>query len=457
MPRLLPRLVKKLKETPLGEPRPRHLGNGKHAPPRRRPVYQPIPERPSYSVAGRVQSILLDDHSPVTNSRAYVRHKAPSPRVLVSPGKITAENAESYIPREMTAQEREWWSSPYLRMLSSPIRWCAISRRHMPSDFLIRLTPLQLPVPRGTKPLQIWMPDGLQHPKFRRRNGQLALYMTCWKDIFSPINLSRTVPSRVAPKGIFHKLLATQIGHSLRLRIIQELQLLEERLSRRSRHKDKAATILRRLTRAEFKDLRKTGAVPHQDAIAVMVVPPVNRVPSTGKKPIASIEPEIPSNDQIIPNASYSHCKGRLPLSTLYQVQCDLPEEEEHPFSSLVPAARVPLYNGLTMFPSASQRAMLHTALCKVLGAERRSRLGRSPNGSDGNQQRRSISSSERGSHAFLLISNERTAKRADSAALAIALWRLRMWEGDAYQDQVCSGGWEVDGEWRMNYLRQSV
>ncbi|KAI6034260.1 hypothetical protein BKA83DRAFT_4187499 [Pisolithus microcarpus] len=307
----------------------------------------------------------------------------------------------------MTAQEREWWSSPYLRMLSSPIRWCAISRRHMPSDFLIRLTPLQLP------PLQIWMPDGLQHPKFRRRNGQLALYMTCWKDIFSPINLSRTVPSRVAPKGIFHKLLATQIGHSLRLRIIQELQLLEERLSH------EAATILRRLTRAEFKDLRKTGAVPHQDAIAVMVVPPVNR---------------------IIPHASYSHLQGSI-------TSINATTRRNIRFRSLVPAARVPLYNGLTIM----------TALCKILGAERRSRLGRSPNGSDGNQPRRSISSSERGSHAFLLISNERTAKRADSAALAIALWRLRMWEGDAYQDQVCSGGWEVDGEWRMNYLRQSV
>lgn len=457
MPRLLPRLVKKLKETPLGKPSPRHLGNGKHVPSRRQFVYQPIPERPSYSVAGRVQSILLDDHSPVTNSRAYVRHKVLSPRVLVSPGKIATENAESYIPREMTAQEREWWSSPYLRMLSSPIRWCSISRRHMPSDFLIRLTPLQLPVRRGTKPLQVWMPDGLQHPKFRRRNGQLATYTTCWKDIFSPTNLSRIVPSRAAPKGIFHKLLVTQIRHSLRLRIIQELQLLEERLSHGLRHKGKAATILRRLTRAEFKDLRETGAVPHQDAVAVMVVPPVNRVPSTGKRPTASIEPEIPSNDQIIPTASYSHCKGQLPLSTLHWVQRDLPEEEEHPFSSLVPAAKVPLYNGLTMFPSAPQRAMLHKALCKVLDAERCSRSGQSSAGSDGNRQGTSISSSERGSHAFLLISNERTAKRADSAALAIALWRLRMWEGDAYQGQVCSGGWEVDEEWRMSYLQQSV
>ncbi|KAI6047309.1 hypothetical protein EDC04DRAFT_610212 [Pisolithus marmoratus] len=474
MPRLLPRLIKKLKETPLGEPSPRHLDKGKHVPPRRKLVCQPIPERPSYSVAGRMQSILLDDQSPVTNGGAYIRHKAPSPRVLVSPGEITTENAESYTPREMTAQEREWWSSPYLRLLSSPIRWCAISRRYMPSgtsrdvvvntnyahvlpDFLIRLTPLQLPVPRGAKALQVWMPDGLEHPKFKRRIGQLAMYVTCWKDMFSPPNLSRIASPRVAPKGIFHKLLATQIGYLLRLRIIQELRSLEERISRGSRHNEKEATILRRLTRAEFKDLRETGAIPHRDAIAVVVVPPVNRDRITGKKPAASIEPEIPSDDQVMPSVSDSHCKVQVPLSTLHQVQGHLPEEGEHSFSNLVPLARVPLYNGLTMFPSAPQRSMLHKALCKVLDAERRSRLGQSSADSDSNRQRKSTPNSKRGSHAFLFISNERTVQRADSAALAVALWRLRMWEGDAYQNLVCSGGWEVDGEWRMNYLQEKL
>ncbi|KAI6154230.1 hypothetical protein BKA82DRAFT_4098962 [Pisolithus tinctorius] len=423
MPRLLPRLIKKFKETPLGEPRPRHLDKREHVPSRKK------------------GSILLDDQSPVTNSRAYIRHKGLSPRVLIPPVKAAGDNAESH--------EREWWSSPYLRMLSSPIRWCAISRRHKPSDFLIRLTPLQLPVPRGAKSLQVWMPDGFEHPRFRGRKGQLAMYLTCWKDIFSPENFSRIAPPRAAPKGIFHKLLATQISHLLRLRIIQELQLLEERLLRQ-------ATILRRLTRAEFKELRETGEIPHRDAVAVVVAPPVNRDRITKNKPAASIEPEVPSDDQVAPSASDFRRRVQLPLSTLHKVQCYLPEEE-HPFSSLVPTAQVPLYNGLTMFPSAPQRAMLHKALCKVLNAERHSRLGQSSTSSDGNRRKESTPGCERGSHAFLLISNERTVKRADSAALAIALWRLRMWEGDAYQGLVCSGGWEVDGEWRMNYLQEKL
>ncbi|KAI6152034.1 hypothetical protein BKA82DRAFT_4455342 [Pisolithus tinctorius] len=329
----------------------------------------------------------------------------------------------------MTVQKREWWSSPYLRIFFSPIRWYAISRRHMPSDFLIRLIPLQLPASRRASSLQVWMPDGLQHPKFKGRKGQLVI---------------RIAPPRTAPKGIFHKLLATQISH-LRSRIIQELQLLEGRLLHRSRHDDQEATVLRRLTRAEFKELRETGVVPHRNAVAVVVVPPTNRDRITRKKPAASIGPEIPSDDQVIPSASGSHCEVQLPLSTPHRVQCPLPEED-HPFSSLVPAVQVPLYNGLTMFPSAPQRAMLHKASCKVLDAERRSRLGQSSANSDGNRRKKSSPGGGRGSHAFLLVPNERAVKRGDSAPLAIALWKLRMWEGDAYQDLVCSSGWEVDG-----------
>lgn len=187
-----------------------------------------------------------------------------------------------------------------------------------------------------------------------------------------------------------------------------------------------------------------------------MVVPPINRDRITKKKPAASIGPEIPSDDQVIPSTSGSHCEVQLPLSTPHRVQCPLPEED-HPFSSLVPAAQVPLYNGLTMLPSAPQRAMLHKASCKVLDAERRSRLGQSSANSDGNRRKKSSPGGGRGSHAFLLVPNERAVKCGDSAPLAIALWRLQMWEGDAYQDLVCSGGWEVDGEWRVSYLQERL
>ena len=38
-------------------------------------------------------------------------------------------------------------------------------------------------------------------------------------------------------------------------------------------------------------------------------------------------------------------------------------------------------------------------------------------------------------SHAFILFSNARTVVRADTVPLAIALWRVRMWEGEGFEE----------------------
>lgn len=442
MPRLLPRLIRKLTETPPNEPTPRHLASGGYVRLRRKLPCRPASERPSFSAIGRTQSILLDPQSPVTDSRAYLKHKLQPPRVQVSSGGTVSADAGLDTPREMSVQEREWWSSPYLRMLSSPIRRCAISRRHMPSDFLIRLAALRLRVAPGTKSAQVWMPDGLEHPKFRRRSGQLVMYITCWNDMFSPVNLNR-VSSRGVPNAVFHKLLSEQISHLLRVRVIQELQLLAETLSRRPRRNNLDPTILCRLTRGEYRVLRETGVVPRTGAVAVLVVPPVNKNSKTREKVVPSMQPEIPSDEESPDCTSKNgHRRPLPPLSTIYGSE---PQQGELPLSSphLVPNAQVPLYNGLALFPSAPQRSALHKALRDVLRTERYCRVVTHP------MRGKSVSSDDKASHAFLLVSDESTVTRTDSVPLAIALWRLRMWEGDAYQSEACSGGWEVDGEWR--------
>ena len=313
------------------------------------------------------------------------------------------------------------------------------------------------------------MPDGLQHSKFRQRKGQRAMYITCWKDLFSPNNLNRGKPksspnssphdslahSPHAPNATFHKHLAMQIEHHLRVRVIQELQLLAKALPRRLKKNEPEPAILRRLTRAEFRELRETGVIPHPDAVAVLVVPPVNRHPAARVRPVPSMQPEIVEGVQSSSDTSATLRKRPLPLSTMHCIQLEPPQQVELSFASLVPNAQVPLYNGLSMFPSASQRAALHKSLCQVLEAERRSR-SRKPSARNDSRDGGPASSGDKGSHAFLLISNERTVKRADSVALSIALWRLRMWQGDSYQSQSCSGGWEVDGEWRMKYAQST-
>lgn len=112
MPRLLPRLIKKLKEAPLAERRPRPLDEGRYIPWARTSAYRPVPDRPSFGTLGRTQSIVLDHMSPVTNRHLYLRHKSAPPRVHVATSETTNVSGQNR-SREMTAKELEWWSSPY--------------------------------------------------------------------------------------------------------------------------------------------------------------------------------------------------------------------------------------------------------------------------------------------------------------------------------------------------------
>lgn len=213
-------------------------------------------------------------------------------------------------------------------------------------------------------------------------------------------------------------------------------------------------TILRRLTRSEFKTLRETGIIPYPGAVAVLVVPPVNRDPKTKRRPRPSQDPEIPSSECNDPPDSI-HKISLPPLSSLHHVGVpeDVLEQEVHhsqeiPFSTFQPEARVPQYNGVTVFPSPPHRAAFHKLLTELLDVERHFRGTRRETRTASRKEPGRAKGDAKGSHAFLLVSDEQTVKRADTAALAIALWRLRMWEGDASADKV--EGWEIGKDWRI-------
>jgi hypothetical protein len=112
MPRLLPRLLKTLKETSLIDHRPRHVDHSQNvSSSKRKSLYHPLPTSPpSFNPAGRTHSILLDEN-PVTDKRVFTRHKSLPPTVRVTPTQVAHEGHDA--PREMTVEEREWWSSPY--------------------------------------------------------------------------------------------------------------------------------------------------------------------------------------------------------------------------------------------------------------------------------------------------------------------------------------------------------
>jgi hypothetical protein len=244
-------------------------------------------------------------------------------------------------------------------------------------------------------------------------------------------------------------LLSVRIGHQLRLRVLQELELLTKRLAA-SPLDDPAAMVLRRLTRSEWNVVRQTDSIPHKDAVALMVVPPVNRNPETKEKPQPSAQLDIADIVQIDTDNSETSPRRLPPLSILH------PITDDGLSSPLLPNAQAPLYHGLSLFPARPQRAALHKALCKLLKTERRARLHALPvPGSSEHEKSPRVRGDAKGSHAFLLCSNQHTAKRADVVPLAIALWRLRMWEGQAYGSAVETSHWEVDAEWRLSWAER--
>jgi hypothetical protein len=228
------------------------------------------------------------------------------------------------------------------------------------------------------------------------------------------------------------------VSHLLRLRILQELELLIGQLQARPQGAEEAP-LLRRLTRKEFSAVRAGEPLQDEDAVAVLVVPPLNRDPITKTRPVPNMSPlpEPPSDSdgqqQQQQQRPTAHNGDPIPLS----VMCSVVSQTDHrDLPDVITPVKVPLYNGVALFPSKGQRAALHERLCKLLMIERRAR-----------QRQRDTISTESGdiqpvtrrlndeaSPAFLLRSSAETVLRADTVPLAIALWRLRMWEGDSWE-----------------------
>jgi hypothetical protein len=240
-----------------------------------------------------------------------------------------------------------------------------------------------------------------------------------------------------------HFLLSSHVAHLLRVRVLQELELLADCLQTRPQGSEDA-TLIRRLTRAEWKSIKSTGVIPYGNAVAVVVAPPLNRDPTTKMRPQASVDAAVIQQD--ISTDDHASPRPLPPLSTLHPVT----EPSDHnDLPNYLPSSKVPLYNGLSLFPSRSQRAALHARLTRLVSIERRARYrehGR-PEKSATSQSTEPRDKWARGdqkaSHAFLLLSDEKTVLRADMAATAIALWRVRMWEG---------AGWEEFGGGRKGW-----
>ncbi|KAI0092602.1 hypothetical protein BDY19DRAFT_925171 [Irpex rosettiformis] len=450
MPRLIPRLLKALSRIPENSRDTNTYIPA--APPRRRtirPRHVPTLNVPSH--LGRQRSVLLDEVNPITNSDAFRKKMSPQPLVRpvsAVPSVTEAQEDDGEIDvdelvnerRIMTAEERGWWANPYLRMLASPMRQCIVTDLVQPADFMVRLAPMHVPVDRTGEKLTTFFPDGMEHPRYRGKRAGSACYVLCYKDAVEHIVQSRPHQKKfldnVLPPG---SLLTEHVGHVLRVRVIQELELLGERLRCRP-VLSREIPVLRRLLRTELQQIKNEGVIPQEGAVAVLIVPPPNKDPSSKRRPEPSMSapPNVPDDTKT----------RKYPVSELYSVKNG--QADTNTTNSLIStsSAKVPLYHGASLFPLPAQRAAFYRALKDVVHIEARARSSQFRPDNDGNRfkSHKPLDLEERkNSHAYVLYSTAQSLERADSVPLAIALWRLRMWEG---------GGWDDDHNSTGIYMR---
>ncbi|KAL1666145.1 hypothetical protein GGF50DRAFT_125919 [Schizophyllum commune] len=430
--RLLPRLIKRLSKNPpsLSAELDAAQSKRKTSPntigaPTSKSLYKPLPPRFSVDPAHHAVSPVLADYSPFTHKSDFVRHKRLPPVQRLSRKKRdakvdSARDMNVDPPREITREERDWFASPYLRMLASPLRKCAVTGRYMPADFLIRLLPMKLPASRASRIRAIIIPDGLQHPRFESKRRGKAGYITCWAEVLAQAPQRGTAGKIMHGGGIISPVLLEQTLHLLRVRVLQELEVLRLSLKREHPRRREGCTspIVRRLTRAELARVRESDTIPYPDAIAVLMCPPVNRNPSTRARPDGDMSASPPSEAVMTTKPA----RPPPPHSTLHPVAPIEPTPE-----GVEPHAPhlIPLYHSLALFPHPAHRRKLHELLSAIIAHERTIRPPSNDSLVDVDSKQR------KASHAYLITSNAETVGRGvDVAALGIALWRLRMLSG---------------------------
>jgi hypothetical protein len=233
-------------------------------------------------------------------------------------------------------------------------------------------------------------------------------------------------------KTIHHTLLLEQIEHLLRLRVLQELEMLAARLKAAPRSMAEH-TVLRRLTRAEWSELKNSHKVPWKDAACIIVVPPPKGRKTVTQESLQACTNELPPPPEARVSEGPLRQKELAELLTVSTSQSIHDSSLDSRLVTSLPPARVPLFHGGGLFPGTAQRAALHIGLCKVLDIERQARLRAklvSPKYTNASKDQ------QKGSHAFLLTSNANTVLRVDTVPLAVALWRLWMWEGGTWEER---------------------
>lgn len=284
-------------------------------------------------------------------------------------------------------------------MLSSPLRICTLTKRYAPTDHLIRMTATLFAQPgesiTSSTPAYI-MPSNLHHPRYVSHPRGQGAYIPCSKKAI-PLLTGRGRHRGLFPGAEVHDLLEEQITSGLQSRCVEEAELLANSLRTTARYQpgEPVAFTVRRLTESEYETIQKLSGVHDPKVMAVVVAPKVEE----GQ----AIEMETSYKSQLL---------FRGNGATL--------DSESAP-----PVARIPVYWIPCLFSDSARKAALRKALDAALDSERTAvRTARQTQSTA--RDLYTVPYEPKSRDAYALCSS----RRVDAVPLAIALWRLRLWEG---------------------------
>jgi hypothetical protein len=117
MPRLLPRLLEKLKKNPIITID--HTKLKRKLP--KVSKFRPLPPKVSLDAADYPRSIILSPGNPITDWRLHTPHKRLPPKPFLLKKDYAAQKRKRFdkhdLPRKMTEEELNWFASPYRAFL----------------------------------------------------------------------------------------------------------------------------------------------------------------------------------------------------------------------------------------------------------------------------------------------------------------------------------------------------
>ncbi|KIM32153.1 hypothetical protein M408DRAFT_14640 [Serendipita vermifera MAFF 305830] len=411
MPRLLRRLARYLEAESSGKIKFRQ----------RQPQGQETEKRPAQPLKKRLpityrrdrdRSFLLDVN-PLIEKELY---EVPKERAPLLP-------SEQRMPRPadgrraMNQVELDAAASPYMRMLCSPLRTCLFTRAILPNDMLIRFGGALDPETNA----RYLLPNNIEHPKYSEQAKGRSFWVSCRKEAVKHM-VATGMHGMILPNLNSHSMITEQIEELLQKRLVQELELLRDRLLTAPRQTASLEEpVIRTLTSEELEDVLTNSGGDLTGGAAILLFQ------EEPDQPKEQGQPEASASSHPIEGAPLSNSASRLITDR----------------SSPLPARFVPLYDTAT-FLSIDIRRNIQSLLKDILRTEMRARrrIAKSdvttPEPSTTPQPDR-----PKGPQAYLLRSTSKTLHRADTVPVCIALWRLRLWAGQGWSKSLW-GPWEV-------------